>query len=458
MKPRPDRIGPYRVQETVAEDALTVTYRVEDPGLGRALLLKTARGTAPPIAVRDRLLREAKIVAPLAHPGVITLHGLVRKDDAVHLLFEDVRGPRITALAARLARLPPAQAVAIAEGVAGALAHLHARGIVLGGLRPDRVALTLGGGVKLFDLSTAHAIGSSDTGADEPMRPPEYLAPEQILDEEEGPRADVFSAGVILFELLTGKRPWADPPKPPPNPDTLAPSEVSAEERHALAHRIRNAPPPPLTTTDGPPTAIVARIVSRCLPKDPADRYPDAAALHEELSDALRELSVEPAEPLVVRALAAASFVPDLPPKAARGSAELSPPDASFRRLLSQLATIFGLIVLGGLVTEWSRAGERPAPPPSETPPGARGYLRVLAQPWAEVIVDGEKIDTTPMARLIPVAPGRHFVTFTHPNAPEEKRTVNVVTGQTVLVDVTMRIDRPRKDAGTDAGPVDETP
>jgi serine/threonine-protein kinase len=56
------------------------------------------------------------------------------------------------------------------------------------------------------------------------------------------------------------------------------------------------------------------------------------------------------------------------------------------------------------------------------------------------------------------VATGRHFVTFTHPNAPEEKRTVNVVTGQTVLVDVTMRIDRPRKDAGADAGPVDETP
>jgi serine/threonine-protein kinase len=455
---RPDRIGPFRVQETVAEDALTVTYRVEDPGLGRALWLRTARGTAPPIAVRDRLLREAKIVAPLAHPGVITLHGLVRKDDAVHLLFEDVRGPRIDALSARLGRLAPAQAVAVAWGLAEALAHMHARGLVHGGLRPDRVALTLGGGVKLFDLSTAHATGGSGATDDEPLRPPEYLAPEQILDEDEGPRADVFSTGVLLFELLTGKRPWDDPPKPPPNPDTLAPAEVSTEERHALAHRIRNAPPPELTTTDGPPTALVARIVSRCLAKDPADRYPDAAALAEELSDALRELSVEPPEALVLRALAAADFVPERPPKTARGPAELSPPDADLRRLVSQLATIFGLIVLGALVTEWSRAGERPAPPPSETPSGARGYLRVLAQPWAEVTVDGEKIDTTPMARLIPVATGRHFVTFTHPNAPEEKRTVNVVTGQTVLVDVTMRIDHPRKDAGVDAGPVDETP
>ena len=87
-----------------------------------------------------------------------------------------------------------------------------------------------------------------------------------------------------------------------------------------------------------------------------------------------------------------------------------------------------------------------------------RGHLRVLAQPWAEVSVDGEKIDTTPMAKPIPVAPGRHFVTFTHPNAPEEKRTVTVAAGQTVLVDVAMRIDRPVKDAGTDARPADETP
>ena len=458
MSAKPDRIGPYRVQEIVSEDALTVTYRAEDPGLGRALLLKTARGSVEPIAVRDRLLREAKLVAPLAHPGVLTLHGLVRKDDAVYLLFEDVRGPRLSALSARVARLPPAQAIAIALGFALALAHLHERGLVHGGLRPDRVALTPSGGVKLVDLSTAHPSGQGAVEGDEPTRPPEYMAPEQILAEGQGPRADVFSAGVLLFELLTGKRPWADPPKPPPNPDTLAASDTSTDERHALAHRIRNAVPPALTTTDGPPTALVARLVSRCLAKDPADRYDGAAALAEDLSDALRELSVEAPSTLVIRALAAAGFVPDLPPVPARGPAELSPPDAGLRKLASQLATIFGLIVLGALVTEWSRAGERPAPPPSETPSSGRGYLRVLAQPWAEVSVDGEKIDTTPMARPIPVAPGRHFVTFTHPNAPEEKRTVQVVTGQTVLVDVTMRIDRPRKDAGADAGPIDETP
>ncbi|MFO0587007.1 MAG: serine/threonine-protein kinase [Polyangiaceae bacterium] len=455
---RPDKIGPYRVLGVYAEDALTITLRAFDPGLSRALLVKTARAPVEPSAVRNRLLHEAKIAGPTSfYPGVLTLHGLVRKDDAVHLLFEDVDGPRLFELSAKVTRLPPAQAIAIALGIAEALAHLHARGIVHGGLQPSRVALTKSGGVKLVDLSTARAAGA-EAPDDEPPRPPEYMAPEQILAEAEGPRADVFSAGVVLFELLAGERPWADPPKPPPNPDVLAPAEISAEERHALAHRIRNAPPPPLVTTEGPATATLARIVSRSLAKDPADRYEDAGALAEELRDALREVSIEPASALVARALAAGDFVPDRPPVRARGPAEIAPPDVGLRRLVQQLGAVLGLIVFGSLITEWSRAGERPAPPPSETKAGERGYLRVLAQPWAEVAVDGERIDTTPMARLIPVAPGRHFVTFTHPNAPEEKRTVNVVTNQTVLVDVTMRVERPHKDAGPDAAPIDETP
>jgi eukaryotic-like serine/threonine-protein kinase len=72
--------------------------------------------------------------------------------------------------------------------------------------------------------------------------------------------------------------------------------------------------------------------------------------------------------------------------------------------------------------------------------------------------VDGEPIDTTPMARPIAVAPGRHFVTFTHPNAPEEKRTVDVAAGQTVLLDVSMRVERAQKDAGAPAPTDDDSP
>lgn len=452
---RPDKIGPYRIQGTVAEDELTVTYRAEDPGLGRTLLLKTARVAAPLASVRERLMREAKLVAKLSHAGLLVLHGVVRKDDAVYLLFEDAPGPRLSELLERTPQLPAARALAIACGVAGAVAYLHGRGLVHGGLRPERVSLATDGTVRIADFGAAHAAG--ETVVDEPLSTPEYMAPEQILAEGTGPRSDVFSLGVQLFQMLAGKRPWTEPPPPRRSPDVLAPAPP-VQPRHVLAHRIRSAPPPPLATASGPPTALVERVVSRCLAKDPADRYPDAGALLEDLEDALREASGEPAAALVVRALAAADFAPDLPPKAARPSVELVPDRDILRRLAGQLAAVFALILLGALVTEQAREGTRPAPPPSETPPGARGHLRVVAQPWAEVIVDGEPVDTTPMARPIEVAPGRHFVTFAHPNAPEEKRTVDVAAGQTVLLDVEMRVARPQRDAGVDAAPEDDSP
>ncbi len=78
----------------------------------------------------------------------------------------------------------------------------------------------------------------------------------------------------------------------------------------------------------------------------------------------------------------------------------------------------------------------------------------MLAKPWAEVLIDGEAVDTTPIARPIPVSPGRHYVTFRHPNAPDEKRSIDVARGQTVVLDVTMRIERGAlPDAGPGGGP-----
>ena len=80
---------------------------------------------------------------------------------------------------------------------------------------------------------------------------------------------------------------------------------------------------------------------------------------------------------------------------------------------------------------------------------GDPGQLRVLARPWAEVYIDGELRETTPVGRLLPLAPGKHYVTFRHPHAPDEKRVIKVAAGQTIVLDVTMKIERPaRPDAG----------
>ncbi len=79
------------------------------------------------------------------------------------------------------------------------------------------------------------------------------------------------------------------------------------------------------------------------------------------------------------------------------------------------------------------------------------GLVRVVARPWAEVYVDGDRVDVTPVGRPIPVAPGRHFVTFRHPSAPDEQRAIKIAAGQSVFLDVTMRVDRGDAGAGRDA-------
>ncbi len=469
----PERIGPYRILGVFAEETFTITYRASDPGLGRSLVIRTARNAALAEAAEERLLREAKIMAPLTSDGVLSLYGIVRKDTAVHLLFEDIRGPRLSDLLGRVQRLSVANALAIVLGVAKTLATLHEQNLVHGGVHPDNIALFQEGRPVIIHFGHAHPAGTEDPGETDANRPVEYLAPEQILCEGTGPRADVFSLGVVLFELLTGARPWQETkghtqtPRPAARlelpqqtigyvapsalaklEDPLAPRNDDDEPRSALAHRIRNAVPPALITADGEASALVSRIVSRCLAKAPEDRYPDASALAQDLQDALREASAEAPETLVVRALAKGDYLPEPKPQNERGPIVWDKEQFHLSRLLKQLAVVFGLAVFGAVVTEISRSGDRPAPPPSETPVTGRGYIRVLAQPWAEVSIDGEKIDETPIARPIAVAPGRHFVTFAHPNAPDEKRTVSVVTGQTVLVDVAMQIELPKRDAG----------
>ncbi len=112
------------------------------------------------------------------------------------------------------------------------------------------------------------------------------------------------------------------------------------------------------------------------------------------------------------------------------------------------------LVIAGGVAIEASRDPEAATTSALGQAPAwggdaaERGYLRIVATPWADVFVDGDKIDTTPIGRPIPMRAGRHWVTFKHPTAPDEQRSVKIVAGQTALLDVAMRVARPIVDAG----------
>jgi serine/threonine-protein kinase len=445
----PETLGPYAILETVEARAFTVTYRAEQQSLGRTVLLKTLKSTVSresPFAAE--LSREAAVLGRLDHEGVIRLHDLVRAEGALYLVLEDARGVSLAEIL-RATRLELEPAVAVALAAARALGHAHERGVVHRAFGAAAVAVAPQGRVLLTDFSAAFA-PAIDADApryehSESLAQPSYMAPEQILGETLGPRADVWSLGVLLHELVTGARPF------------------DGDDPRQLAPRIRSAAPAPLPSSTPP---SIARIVARCLSKLPEDRYPDAGAVALALEEALAERTRLPVPVLASRALAAARLGEALPAPAGIAPAEprvhAGGPDVW--RAARALSLVLVALAAGGAAIRALVDGDEggAADGVAESGPVAagkrdRGLVRVVARPWAEVYLDGELVDVTPIGRPLSVSPGKHFVTFRHPRAPDEQRAIKIAAGQTVFLDVTLRVDRgdagaDHADGGDDAG------
>ena len=451
-------IGPYQIEETVATRAFTVTYRASQAGLGRTVRIKTLKPTvAASSPYAAELSREAMILARLEHEAIVRLIDLARAEGTVRLITEDPRGPTLEAVI-KSGPVAPDSAAAIALGIARGLGHAHERGVVHRGLRPGVIVVTRESGIKLVDFSSAEIVASAmeDVAAARERLPsapdpleggesfarPDYMSPEQILGESAGAASDVWSLGAILHEMLGGVRPF------------------DGADRKAVAQRIRSGSPGALPAET---PRELAQIVTRCLARSPDDRFEDARAVAAALESELAARTTLPVRVLVSRALFAAKLGDEIAGTGASAAAVVAArgPD------LLGAARVFGvallLIVAGGAAIQTLRDGEVvPEPGGSVMAEDGgivavgsrdRGMVRVVAQPWAEVYLDGELVDVTPMGRPMLVLPGKHFVTFRHPKAPDEQRAIKIAAGQTVTLDVTMRVER-AADAGVrDAAP-----
>ena len=260
----PVRIGPYRVTHKLGEGSMGVVYAAVDEKLHRPIAVKTLRDAGADAASRGRFWREARAAAAVNHPNVCQIYEIGENDDQLFLAMELLDGQALseTLLAGPLT---PGDALSLLLPVLEALEALHARGLMHRDLKPSNVFLTRYG-VKLLDFGLARPLADDGaataadlTVAGQVVGTPAYMAPEQVTGARVDVRADLFAAGVLLFEMVAGRSPFA------------------AASTLASMHAVLYERPPALTGSAS--VEAVDRIVCRALEKKPADRYQSAAAM-----------------------------------------------------------------------------------------------------------------------------------------------------------------------------------
>jgi len=278
----PERIGPYRVLSKVGEGGMGVVYKAEDPRLERVVALKVIREFEGDSSRRRRFWQEARAAAQVAHPNACRIYDIAEEQDCLVLVMEFIEGE---SLARRIKRgsLPAQEAGQITLALLSALEAFHKIGIVHRDLKPTNIVLS-NGGTKLLDFGVVKHVRSNaneETAATlrDATAPgiflgtPRYASPEQFRDRPVDARSDIFSLGVVLFEMLTGKPPFS--------------GETFAE----LAHAVLEGSPPALSGS--PAISAMGRIVHRALSREPQDRYPSAEAMAADLRATLQMEGIE---------------------------------------------------------------------------------------------------------------------------------------------------------------------
>jgi eukaryotic-like serine/threonine-protein kinase len=210
----PSTIGRYRITGELGRGGMGVVYRAVDPQLERAVAVKRISlenaGAQPASELEHRFLREARLAARLHHSAVATVFDAGRDGDALFLVMELVDGESLQRRLARGDFLTAAKSLELVAQVADALAVAHQSGIVHRDIKPANILLTPTGAVKVSDFGVAKAVGESTelTRSGTVLGSPAYMAPEQVRGAEVDGRADIFSLGVVLYELLLHRRPF----------------------------------------------------------------------------------------------------------------------------------------------------------------------------------------------------------------------------------------------------------
>jgi serine/threonine-protein kinase len=432
----PTALGKYQIRGTLGRGAMGTVYDGWDPVIGRRVAIKTVRlmDHADPEAKEglERFKREAQAAGRLSHPNIVGVYDYGETDETAYIVMEFIEGQSLKQMLDARERFPVAETVRIMEQMLAGLQFSHDSGVVHRDIKPGNVMIAKGGRVKLADFGIARIESSVMTQDGTMLGTPAYMSPEQLMALTVDARSDLYSAGVVLYQLLTGERPFEG-------------------GLTAIIHKALNTVPPrPSEIAVTAPPSLDA-VVARAMAKRPADRYPDADSFAHALRTAFeapsRTAAAEPEldddatvvarpTPVPTPAPAVVSAPPPEPapePDAAQPPAFAEAPAGPNKALIGGLAAALLLVVGGGAWFALRPSAPQPAPvaaiasPPPATPPAAAPPAATPQPPPAAQTAPAAPAPTPtppaptpapPVVAAVPPAPTASLPPPTPPPAP----------------------------------------
>ncbi|MBI3376256.1 MAG: protein kinase [Betaproteobacteria bacterium] len=268
-----DKIGKYEVRKEIGRGAMGTVYEGFDPAIGRRVAIKTLRtdvfdhSQLPEVLARFK--REAQSAGRLSHPHIVTIYEYGEESGTPYIVMEFMAGTELGQLLSRGTRFPLEEIVRVMTQLLGALAVAHESGVVHRDLKPANLFMLQDGSLKVVDFGIAHVEASDLTGTGALLGTPAYMSPEQVLGLPVDLRSDIFSAGVIFYQLLTGDKPFTG-------------------SIHTINQKILQQEPLEPSKLNPLLSAAWDAVVSRAMAKKPAVRYESSRHFAEAIKAAFQ--------------------------------------------------------------------------------------------------------------------------------------------------------------------------
>ena len=483
-----EKIGRYQIAAELGKGAMGVVYKATDPNIGRTVAIKTLRFDVLSMDGEEMLQRfknEARAAGVMNHPNIITIYDAGEQEGMFYIAMEYIEGHTLQQLLKQQKVQPLEKIIEIVRQVCAGLDYAHSRGIIHRDVKPANIMLQTDGPVKIMDFGVAKGGGSGMTSTGQVVGTPNYMSPEQVKGKPLDGRSDLFSLGVVLYEMITGERPFAD------------------QNVTTIIYKIVNEAPSAPCDLKAHLHPGLNAVVMKALAKAPEQRYASGAEFARDLQnyqslDTATAVAPTPifrpvtptsevvqgspaAEPAAV---AATATKPAPPMPRALDTTVVAPPRASVpvpppKKSRPVIAIVAAVVVVALALGAYLRSPRTPsganpknASPDASTrqekaPPGARprahangvagapaqapgqaataaglGDLQISSTPFgASVTIDGRNNRDwqTPFAARR-LTPGRHTIGFSLKGYQPETRQMEVVAGQKLLLAVKLQV------------------